>query len=79
MTEVRLRNVDPGVIEVIRAIAKKNRRSMEAEIKAALFALANKRKKEMLARLRKMREAQYKKYGLLSDSTIGIREERDAM
>lgn len=74
MTEVRLRDVDPGVVEAIRAIAKENRRTLEAEIKDALARFANARKDALLDRIDRERDGQ----PLLSDSTPGIRAEREA-
>lgn len=77
MTEVRLRNVDRGVVEALREIARLNQRSMEAEIKDGLARIANERKAELLARLRAEREPQ-QAGGVLTDSTPGIRAEREA-
>lgn len=73
MTEVRLRDVDPGVVEAIRALAKQNRRTLEAEIKAALARLAHARKDALLDRIDRERAAQ----PLSSDSTPHIRAERE--
>lgn len=78
MTEVRLRNVDSSVVEVIRDIARQNRRSLEAEIKAALLRAANERKAGLLDRLARGRAAQRQGIGTLPDSTPGIRAEREA-
>lgn len=78
MTEVRLRNVDPAVLAVIRELARQNRRTMEQEIHAGLFAIANARKSELLARLAGERDEQRTRFGELSDSTPGIRAQREA-
>jgi len=77
MTEVRLRNVDPWVVESLRAMAKKNGRSMENEIKDALYKIASAPKKKMLERLRVLREKQRREIGTLPDSTPDIRAERE--
>ncbi len=69
MTEVRLRNVDPGVVEAIRAIARENRRTLEAEITEALTRFANARKDVLLEQIARERAKQ----PLTSDSSIGIR------
>ncbi len=73
MTEVRLRDVDPGVVEAIRSLAKRNRRSLEAEIKEALTHLAHARKDALLDRIDSERAAQ----PLSSDSTPSIRADRE--
>jgi hypothetical protein len=78
MTEVRLRNVDTGVVEAIREMARQNRRSLEAEIKDGLARIANQGKAELLARLRQEREGQRREQGTLLDSAPGIRAEREA-
>ncbi|MCE9565978.1 MAG: hypothetical protein K8U57_28475 [Planctomycetes bacterium] len=78
MTEVRLRNVEPWVVEVIRQIAKRKNRSTEEEIKAQLFALASREKSDLLAELRIARDDQLAKHGVLPDSSTGIREERES-
>lgn len=77
MTEVRLRNVAPDVLDLMRHQARENRRSMEDEIKAAIAQAANARKHQFLARLDREREEQFRRHGELSDSTTGIRAERE--
>ncbi len=77
MTEVRLRNVDPEAIEVIREIARRHSKSMESLIKEQLYELADREKNALLAQLRQSREELFQKYGLLPDSTPGIRDERE--
>lgn len=74
MTEVRLRNVEPGVVEAIRHIAKQNRRTLEAEITEALTRFANERKTALLDQIARERANQ----PLTPDSTVGIRAEREA-
>jgi plasmid stability protein len=78
MTEVRLRDVDPDVVEALRVIARQNGRSMEAEIKEGLVRIANERKAELLARIRAGREELQARAGVSADSTPDIREEREA-
>lgn len=78
MTELRLRNVDPAVVEALRELARQNHRSMEAEIKEGLARIANQGKAELLARLRREREKQRAEQGTLTDSTADIRAEREA-
>ena len=78
MTEVRLRNVEPAVLAVIRELARQNRRTMEQEIRAGLLAIANARKGELLERLAGDRAEQRARFGELADSTSDIRAEREA-
>ncbi|AMV24021.1 hypothetical protein VT84_06470 [Gemmata sp. SH-PL17] len=78
MTEVRLRNVDPEVLTVIRELARQNRRTMEQEIRAGLREIASARKGRLLDRLATERAAQFAQFGELSDSAPGIRAEREA-
>ncbi len=78
MTEVRLRNVEPGVVAALREMARQNRRSLEAEIKDGLARIANQGKAALLARLRQVREEQRREQGTLPDSTPDIRAEREA-
>ncbi len=73
MTEVRLRNVDPGVVEAIRLVARQNRRTLEAEIKEVLSHFANQRKNALLDRIGRELDGE----SLSSDSTPGIRTERE--
>jgi plasmid stability protein len=77
MTEVRIRNLDDWVVEWHRHQAKVDGRSLESELRQVITdaALANKRAiaDEMRAGLAELRS----KYGTFSDSTIGIREDRD--
>jgi plasmid stability protein len=77
MTEVRLRNVNPSVVEAIRCRARQNGRTLEAEIKDGLARIANEPKAELLARLRQEREGQRLGQGTLADSTPDIRAERE--
>jgi hypothetical protein len=78
VTEVRLRDVEPAVLDVIRELARQNHRTMEQEIKAGLFEIANARKAQLLDRLAQARAGQRERYGELTDSTPGIRAERES-
>ena len=79
MTELRLRNIDPWAVELIRDMARRKSQSMEQFLKDHLYELAKHEKKELLAEIRREREEQRQKYGVGPDSTPGIRAERDAM
>ena len=78
MTEVRLRNVEPQVLEVIRELARRRHRTMEQFIKDELAGLADREKSAMLAQLRQAREELHAAHGDGPDSTAGIRAEREA-
>ena len=77
MTEVRIRNLDDWVVESIRQRARANGQSLEGALRDLLRQEAMRPKLELANELRQMREELRKKYGTFSDSTIGIREERD--
>ena len=77
MTEVRLRDVEPAVLDVIRELARQNHRTMEQEIKAGLVEIANARKAQLLDRLSRARADQQQRFGETKDSTPGIRAERE--
>ena len=73
MTEIRLRNVEPWIVDVLREIARENHQSMENEIKSALLHLASDHKTKLLSKLRKKR----KSAGMHTDSAPSIRQERE--
>ena len=78
MTEVRLRNVEPEVLDVIRELARRRHRTMEQYLKDELAALADREKTAMLAQLRQTRQELHATHGEGPDSTEGIRAEREA-
>lgn len=77
MADVKVRKLDDGVVEYHRRRAAQAGRSLEAELRRVLteaaFAKRRKMAREIAQRLARMR----KKYGVLPDSTPGIRAERD--
>lgn len=77
MTDLRIRNIEPWVIESIRALAKAHGRTMEAELRATLEEAVSRSKQELLNELQGLQKDLTDKYALLSDSTAFIREERD--
>ncbi|HVS39328.1 MAG TPA: hypothetical protein VMS17_27470 [Gemmataceae bacterium] len=77
MTDVRIRNVDDWVVELHRNRAKLERRSLESELRQIITQAALAKKQTLAAELHAGVEALRAKYGTFSDSTIGIREERD--
>ena len=78
VTEVRLRNVEPDVLNVIRELARRRHRTMEQFLKDELAALADREKTAMLAQLRRTRDELRAAHGDGPDSTDGIRAEREA-
>jgi plasmid stability protein len=78
MTEVRIRDVDPWIVESFRLRAKSHGNSLEAELRELLRQEAMRPKQELADELRQMRSELREKYGTFSDSAILIREDRDA-
>lgn len=78
MTEVRLRNVEPEAIEVIREMARRRSQTMEHFLRECIYELAEKEKREMLSELRTARETESAKVGELPDGTPAMRAEREA-
>jgi antitoxin FitA len=78
MTDVRIRNVDPWVLESLRLRARENGNSLEAELREMLCKEAMRPKQELAEELRRMRAELREKYGTFSDSAALIREDRDA-
>ena len=78
MGEVRVRNVDDGVISEWRARARRNGRSVGDELRDLLTDEAMRPRREAVAELKRLQEAMRAKYGELPDSAPGIRAERDA-
>jgi plasmid stability protein len=79
MAELRVRNIEPWIVDLFRAKARRNGRSMEREIHESLAQAAVREKNDFLAELREDRERQRERYGIAPDSTPGIRAEREAL
>lgn len=77
MAEVRVRNLDDWVVTELRARAKRHGNSLEGELRQVLKQEALRQKREAVAELKALRGELHEKYGLMSDSTAGIREDRD--
>lgn len=77
MTDVRIRNVDEWVVESLRGRARSEGQSLEGALRELLRQEAMRPKLELAGELRQMREKLRQKYGSFSDSTPGIREDRD--
>jgi antitoxin FitA len=78
MTELRIRNVDPWIVESLRLRARANGKSLEGELRELLRLEAMRPKERMAEEMRLMREELREKYGTFSDSAALIREDRDA-
>jgi antitoxin FitA len=77
MTEVRIRNVDEWIVESLRTRARSKGHSLEGELRELLREEAMRPKRELAEQLREMRAKLREKYGTVSDSAAGIREDRD--
>jgi len=77
MANIRIRNLEDWVVETIRQIAGKNKRSMEEEMRTILREAASGPKKNLANLARNLREEIIREHGILPDSALSIREERD--
>lgn len=77
MAEVRVRDVDEGVIEELKARARRERTTLSDVIRGVLTDAAWRPRREWVERLSKLRESIREEHGVLPDSTPLIREERD--
>ena len=78
MADVKIRNLPDWVVASIRARAENEGRSLEEELRVLITDDAMKRRERTVKELRAFRNKMRDKYGALSDSTPGIREDRRA-
>lgn len=78
MSELRVRNMDDWVVSELKAQARAHGRSLEAELRDRLRELALRPRLEMGKRAARLREAIAQEHGMLPDSAVAIREDRDA-
>jgi plasmid stability protein len=78
MADVKVRNLPDWVVRSFRKRAENEGRSLEEELRMLITAEATRQREEMLRELKAFQNKMRKKYGVLSDSTPGIREERQA-
>ena len=78
MADVKVRNLPDWVVASFRNKAQHEGRSLEEELRMLLTGEAMKRRQETVRKLKAFQTKMLKKYGELSDSTPGIREERQA-
>ena len=77
MTEIRVRDMDEGTIEILRARSQREGRSLASMVRDLLRAEAMRPRREMLERVTAWHEELTKRHGKLPDSTPEIRAERD--
>ncbi len=78
MSEIRIRNVDEWIVESLRHKARSQSQTLEFLLRELLREEAMRRKRALADELRQMQDELRHRNGTFSDSTIGIREERDA-
>lgn len=77
MAEIRVRNLDDGVVSALKVRAQRHGKSLSEELREMLTAEATRPKREMLDRLQGLRDSIRAESGELPDSTPFIRAERD--
>jgi len=79
MTEVRVRNVAEDVVLALKAQARRHGVSLSTEIREVLTEAALRPRRELVAELMRHQKRMVDQYGVLPDSTPGIRAERDGL
>ena len=77
MADVRVRKLDDGVVQMLKDRALREHTSVEAILRVVITNEAKRPKQEMLERLMAHQATMQDKYGVMPDSTVEIREERD--
>jgi plasmid stability protein len=77
MSEVRVRNLEPWVVEMLRDQAQRAGRSLEGYLRDRLREEALRKRLEWAAKLKARQDEFHQRYGLLSDSAELIRQDRD--
>ncbi len=77
MTEIRVRDMDEGTIEILRARCEREGRSLASMVREVLTAEAMRPRREILSRVTAWHEKLTEKHGKLPDSTPDIRADRD--
>ncbi|MGD0772268.1 MAG: hypothetical protein ABSC05_05535 [Candidatus Solibacter sp.] len=78
MADVKIRKLPEPVVATFRLRAAAAGRSMEEELRLLLIEAASRPKRDLVAEAQAFREMLRQKYGTLSDSTEGIREDRES-
>ncbi len=79
MADVLIRNIDKNTLNRLKERAKRNKRSLQAELKNALEEYAVPTHEEVIAKVREIRESFEKKGIIFPDSTEEIRKSRDSI
>lgn len=77
MPDLRIRNVDEVVIQELKDQARRRGTTLGAMVRGVLANEAERPRREVIASLLKHQDEMRQKYGVLSDSTPVIREERE--
>jgi len=77
MAEVRVRNLDDGVVSALKDRARRHGQSLSEELRELLTREAFRPRQETVERLQKLRDGIRADFGELPDSTPFIRAERD--
>ena len=78
MADVTICELPEPVIAMFRERAAAAGRSVEEELRLLIIEAASRSRQEMVAELRAFRDKLEQEYGILSDSTEGIRQERES-
>ncbi len=79
MTDIRIRDVDSNIVQALKVQARRNGKTLQAELKDMLTEAALRSRRELAVRLTNQLAEFRKEFGTLPDSTYGIRAERDGM
>lgn len=77
--EVRVRNVEEWVVEWHRQVAKREGLTLEGELRKILTQAALDSRRAIATEMRKDLDESRGRYGVLSDSAPGIRDERERL
>jgi plasmid stability protein len=77
MADVKVRKVPDWVIESFRSRATALGHSLEEELRSLLTEVAHARRQEFIAEASAFQKALRTRYGQLSDSILGITEDRE--
>ena len=78
MADVKIRNLPDWVVDRFRIQAEHEGKSLEQKLRDLITGEATRDREQMLRRLKAFQNKLRKKYGELSDSTPGIRADRDS-
>lgn len=79
MVDIRVRDVGEDVVYLLKTQAERSGQSWQEFLNQALKDAAMRPRRELVARLREQHEAMRAEFGVLPDSTPGIRAARDGL